>query len=384
MTAPHVLFVNHASAMGGAEFVLLDVVRSSPNASAFLFEEGPLAPALEAKGLTVFISRFGAGLSRVRRDGSLMKALPLAWRLVAITAELARLARKHTLLYANSQKAFVLAAFASMLARRPLVWHLHDIVDATHFGQGQRRLQIALANRFATRVIVPSQAAATAFVAAGGRRDRVEVVPNGIDVDPQARSKADLRKAMGLPDGPLVGVFSRLAPWKGQHILLEALAELPSARCIVVGAPLFGEQAYADSLTALVEKLGLGDRVRFLGHRADVVDLMRAVDVVVHPSVDPEPFGRTLVEAMLAGTPVIATDTGAAPEILEAGAAGTLVSPRDPAALARAIAHVLALPRDVAAKLDYAAARAKTHYGAAKMREAIAAMLGRVAMDAHA
>jgi len=92
---------------------------------------------------------------------------------------------------------------------------------------------------------------------------------------------------------------------------------------------------------------------------------------MVHPSIDPEPFGRTLVEAMLAGVPVIATNAGAAPDILEGGKAGTLVPPNDAPALARAIADVLAKPAALKDQLAYASARAQAQYGVAQMLDKI-------------
>jgi glycosyltransferase involved in cell wall biosynthesis len=378
------MFVNHTSAIAGAELILLDVVRAWRGATAFLFEDGPLNLAMRNKGLDVVLSRFGRGLTGLKRDASLWRAAPLAGRLAGITAEIAGAARRHDVIYANSQKAFVLAAIANAATRRPLVWHLHDIIDGSHFGAGQRRLQVALANRLAARVVVPSEAAASAFAAAGGRADLVEVVANGVDVVRDPRSRDALRRDLGLPAGPLVGVFSRLAPWKGQHVVLDALATLPEVRGIIVGDALFGEQAYAATLRAQAEKLGLAGRVDFLGHRADVPLLMQAVDVMIHPSVAPEPFGRTLVEAMLAGVPVVATDAGAAADILDHGAAGTLVPPGDAAALAAAVAHMLARPDDLAARLDRATARAQDRYGVAAMQDAVAAVIARVAAGARA
>ena len=305
---PRVLFVNHTSTVSGAELVLLDVVGAWRGAAAYLFEDGALNTALRARGIDVITARWGAGLDRVRRDSSLLRALPVAGRLAATQVELAATARRHDVMYANSQKAFVLAAVAAGITRRPLVWHLHDIMDGAHFGAGQRRLQIALANRWASCVVVPSKAASTAFVAAGGKPGLVHVVPNGLDLVRDPASQAELRRQLGLPAGRLFGVFSRLAPWKGQHVALQALAALPDTACVIAGSALFGEQAYEQRLRDLVAELGLIDRVHFLGQRSDVPRLMQAVDAVVHPSVDPEPFGRTLVEAMLLRTPVVATD----------------------------------------------------------------------------
>jgi glycosyltransferase involved in cell wall biosynthesis len=384
MSTERVLFVDHTGQIGGAELILLDVVEGRSRSSAFLFEDGPLRTALAERKLNLVISKWGRGLSQFRRDSSWFAAIPLMARLAAIVAEIARAARSHDVVYANSQKAFVLASIAGLFVRRPLIWHLHDIISADHFGIVQRRTQVLLANARATKVIVPSQAAATAFNEAGGRRDLVEVVPNGLALPLEPRTSAELRRSLDLPTRPLVGVFSRLARWKGQHVLLEALASLPDVGCIIVGDALFGEQAYAAELKQMVLARGLADRVHFLGHRNDVPRLMMAVDAMVHPSIDPEPFGRTLVEAMLARVPVIATNAGAAPDILEEGSAGTLVPPNDPAALARAIATVLAKPATLQSQLAYALARAQTEYSVTRMLDTIDLVIRKVQVGAAA
>jgi glycosyltransferase involved in cell wall biosynthesis len=384
MGSERVLFVDHTGQIGGAELILLDVVAGRENSSAFLFEDGPLAKALAERKLKLIISKWGHGLSQFRRDSKLLAAIPLAGRLIAIVEELALAARSHDIVYANSQKAFVLAAIANLFVRRPLIWHLHDIVSPEHFGAMQRRMQVMLANARATKVIVPSQAAAAAFIKAGGRRELVEIVPNGLALPPEPRTAAELRQSLGLPAGLLVGVFSRLAAWKGQHVLLEALAGLPGVGCIVVGDALFGEQAYAAELKQMVLERGLAGRVHFLGHRSDVPKLMKAVDAMVHPSIDPEPFGRTLVEAMLAGVPVIATNAGAAPDILEGGKAGMLVPPNDAPALARAIAAVLARPEMFAGQLAYASQRAQAQYSVTQMLEAIGLVIRKLQAGAAA
>jgi glycosyltransferase involved in cell wall biosynthesis len=372
---PRVLFVSHTGTMSGAELVLRDAVRPWTDARAFLFEDGALGEALRGLGLETRVARRGAGLSKLRRDASPMRALPMLKRLAAIAVEIFGAARECDVVYANSQKAFLLSALPARLAGRPVIWHLHDILDGAHFGRVQRAVQVRLANACAARVVVPSSAAADAFVRAGGRPSRVTIVPNGLDLDLDPRMPAALRAELGLPAGPLVGVFSRLAPWKGQDVVIDALAALPDVRCIMVGAALFGEDAYAADLRARVAARGLADRVLFLGQRADVPRLMQAVDAVVHPSVDPEPFGRTLVEAMLAGVPVIATEAGASAEILDGGAAGILVPPRRPDRLAAALADLFADPDAAVARTNLARARALSHYGAAAMQRELAQLI---------
>lgn len=368
--------------MSGAELVLRDAVRPWSGSTAFLFEDGALADALGGAGLAIRLARRGTGLSGLRRDASVLTALPKLGRLAGLALEIARAARTCDVVYANSQKAFLLAAIPARLVGRPVIWHLHDILDGAHFGRAQRIVQARLANLCAARVVVPSRAAADAFIRAGGRAARVTVVPNGLDLDRDPRSPGALRADLGLPAGPLVGVFSRLAPWKGQDVVIEALARVPDVRCIVVGAALFGEDAYAARLHALAAERGVADRVLFLGQRSDVPLLMQAVDAVVHSSVDPEPFGRTLVEAMLAGVPVIATDTGASAEILDGGEAGTLVPPRRPDRLAGALAQLLADPEAFAPRTRLARDRALARYGAAGMQQALAALILETAVRA--
>jgi len=379
MSSPRILFVCHTGSISGAELVLLDLVRPWTGQSVFLFEDGPLHQALAGRGLDVTVSSYGHGLNDVRRDSSFAKVLPVIGAMVGITAELVRFARKHDVVYANSQKAFVLAAVAAKFSRRPLIWHLHDIISPDHFGKMQRRVQVLLANHCTSKVVVPSRAAADAFIAEGGREELVAIVPNGLDILPETQSPAELRHELNLPRGPLVGVFSRLAEWKGQHIVLQALAKTPGISCIIAGSALFGEEAYEQRLRQMVRDLGIEDRVDFLGQRSDVPRLMRAVDAVIHPSIDPEPFGRTLVEAMLADVPVIATDAGAASDILEGGKAGTLVPPGDADALARAIGRGMSPSSELQEQIVYAAARARSHYGVAQMLDATSRLIRQAA-----
>src|SRR5262249_39078715 len=140
----------------------------------------------------------------------------------------------------------------------------------------------------------------------------------------------------------------------------------------------FGGIGLLAELKEMVLARGLADRVHFLGHRHDVPKLMMAIDVMVHPSIDPEPFGRTLVEAMLARVPVVATNAGAAPDILEGGKAGTLVPPNDAAALSRAIAGLLARPASLQPQLEYASARAQAQYSVTRMLDTIDLVIRKV------
>ena len=127
-------------------------------------------------------------------------------------------------------------------------------------------------------------------------------------------------------------------------MLAEALIELPEAQALLVGDALFGEQAYRQSLEDALARSGVAKHVRLTGFRSDIPALMQLCDVIVHTSTAPEPFGRVIVEGMLAGRPVIASDAGGAAEIVENEDSGLLIPPGDPTLLAGALRRLLADP----------------------------------------
>ncbi len=371
---PRVLFLNHAGVTGGAELVLLDIARAhAATGTVALLEEGPFRARLEQAGVDVRVIE-GAGLHSVRR-GSAAPSVGAVASVVRTARTIATLARAYDVIYANTQKAFVVACVAGTLARRPVIWHLHDIFGTEHFSRANTRLGIGLGNRIAARVIAVSQATADAFVAHGGRADKVHVVHNGIDPAPfrslDAAGVAAGREALGWRSTPVVGCFSRLAPWKGQHVLLEALPHLPGVRAVFVGGALFGEQAYADALLTRAAELGVADRVEFLGARDDVARLMQLVDVIAHTSVAPEPFARVVMDAMLAGRPLVATATGGTPEIVQDGVSGVLFAPGDARGLASRAARVLGEPAYAVRIAAAGRERATAHFTLDAMLDAV-------------
>jgi glycosyltransferase involved in cell wall biosynthesis len=343
-----VLFVDHSAVLGGGELSLLDISRGFRETSTvLLLSDGPFREVLQEEGVPVRLLGAGASVLSIKRSGggrsptAVASIAGLAWRL-------AQVAREFDVLYANSQKAFVVSALAGGLARRPVIWHLRDILCEAHFGRANIRLVTVLANVFASRVIANSQATANAFLAQRGRAGKIRVVHNGIDArdfvavtDTEAR---EVRIELGVEGRQLVGVFGRFHPWKGQHVAVDVLSRLPDVHALFVGGALFGEHDYVAEIRRRVREAGMEDRVHFLGFRRDLPRLMRAVDVVLHTAQAPEPFGRVIVEGMLATRPVVAADAGGAAEIVRHGSTGLLVPPGDVGAFAEAVAGLLADP----------------------------------------
>lgn len=322
-----------------------------------LLSHGPLVDRLRAIDVDVLVVQLSEGLLSIGKETPLIQRLWASVHLPRIVHRIAALARWADLIYVNSKKALLFGVLAARMAQRPVVWHQRDAMP----GPGtlplrarlSERVLIGLLNRYAARVISVSRASADSFVVAGGKADLPVVIYNGLDPAPYALpvDPVAVRRAAGLPENvPLVGCFGRLTEWKGQAVLLDALTRLPGVHVALVGGAIFGESGYEAALRRQAERLGVAQRVHFLGHRADVPVLMRAVDVVAHTSIEFEPFGRVIVEGMLCERPVVATKTGGVPELVEDGVTGLLVPPKAPAALAAALDRVLT-DRALAARL---------------------------------
>ncbi|MCK6555427.1 glycosyltransferase [Candidatus Binatia bacterium] len=160
------------------------------------------------------------------------------------------------------------------------------------------------------------------------------------------REPGAVRAELGITNGsPCVGVVGNIQEWKGQAVLVEAMARVveavPRARALIIGGVHRAGAQYGDALRARIAELGLGESIAFTGFRRDVPDVMNALDVVAHTSVRAEPFGRVILEAMLLGKPVVATAAGGVPELIADGTTGFLTPPGEPAALAERLIPLL-------------------------------------------
>jgi glycosyltransferase involved in cell wall biosynthesis len=343
-----ILFVDHTAVLGGAELSLLDLACAYRQTSqVLLMSDGVLRLRLENLGVTVKLIEASQKVLELRTSEKLksLKTLRELWQL---SQKLATAAQGFDLIHANSQKAFIVSALARLHGSPKVVWYLHDILTAKHFSSINRRVAVILANNFAARVLVNSEATGKAFVAAGGKENLVSVVYNGFNSEPfdrvSAKEVENLRDSLGIKNNILVGLFSRLSYWKGQHILLQAIEQLPQVHAILVGDALFGEEAYVSYLKTIADKPELKHRVHWLGFRDDIPTLMKACDIITHTSTEPEPFGRVIVEGQLAQKPVIAAAAGGALELIEDGKTGLLFPSGDTVTLSRQIQKLIEDP----------------------------------------
>lgn len=218
--------------------------------------------------------------------------------------------------------------------------------------------------------------------------DKLVVIANGVDsASFRTEKNPALREALNLPrEAKIACMFGRLCFWKGQHVAIEAWSivqqALPEAILAIVGS---GEDEYIARCRKQVQELDLGSTVVFLGHHQEVTDLLAAFDLVVHAScfADPkegtvEAMGRVAIEAMAAACPVVATDAGGLPDIVEDGVTGRLVPPGDPQAMAKAIIAYLSDDRAALAAGRAGRERVRTHFTNDIMTDKIRALYAEV------
>lgn len=361
---PLVVVVDHCGRLSGAEIAIVRLLPSFQRyrAHVILAEDGPLRDSLIEAGVSVEVLPMSPVTRDLRRE-SLARGVPplraaagAAQYVLALRRRLRRLQPR--LVHINSLKSGYYGSVAARLAGVPVLWHARDRVAPDYLPTPAVHLTRWMISGLAAGVVANSEATMVTIRVGTGRRrvHRVIYDPYRAKLPPRPRSGG-----MGF----VVGMVGRLSPWKGQHVLLDAVGqarrEIPGLRVVLVGDALFGEHGYAAELRTRCAAPDLEGVVEMVGFQADVEHVLRGFDVLVHASTVPEPFGQVVVEGMAAGLPVVATDAGGPREIIEGGVTGLLVPPGDPAALAQTLV-TLAKDADRRRRIGAAAAAAAARF----------------------
>lgn len=364
-SAPKVLIVDQGVSFGGSALVGSATVNAMPPGRY----EVHLATALEPdtlRGLPDAASRIHhvakpySYVDQMQRSRARRASLPGVLRRTAGWAGFAlRLARNTgytrrlsawirrdsiALVHLNNGFENLEANLAAVLTGRPVVVHAHGPC-------GTARLTRRLARRGPTCIAI-SMEVGKSLVEAGVPPERVHVLPNPLTLDPapiDAASRAAARGSRGIPEQlRLMAIVGRIVQWKGQMEFLQAAALAmradPGLGAVIIGDVTDAMDAYGDQVRREADRLGISDRVWFSGFIPDPRAVFALVDVLVHSSVLPEPFGLVVTEAMALGIPVVAANAGGPVEILTDGVDGFLVDPRDPAAVAARVNSLFASP----------------------------------------
>jgi len=287
------------------------------------------------------ITSYGGEILRASRWNKARLLIPY----MKYALQVARIFRnKHIdIVHCNSIRSLLMVAPAARMVRIPLIWHLRLNLEIGLWNRVGRRL--------ANRIIVVSDSLRRDFPAGAGLADKFVVVPNGVDPAAFAPSidRFQARGRLGISrEWSVVGMAGSITERKGQLLLLHAAAKVvkvfPRVNFILIGRTNnTHDEEYAAKLRRYVDHMGLGENVRFMGWCSDIPQVLSALDLFVLPSSN-EGLPRSILEAMAAAVPVVATNVGGNAELVVTERTGLLVPPHDPVALASAIEKLLRAP----------------------------------------
>jgi glycosyltransferase involved in cell wall biosynthesis len=337
-TNPRILYVVAGAELGGAEALLLNIVRFHDRTQfepgVCFLRSGPLITVLQQQGVPVWLIPTG----KLRQLGQTSRAI----------AALRRLIRQENvaLVHSSMSWAQIFGGTAAWLATVPNVWYQHTRPDPRSWLD---RLASAIPT---TTIYANSQDTFVRQKQLFTRAKKIQLVYCGVDVDafsPAIRPESSLalRAEYAIPvTAPVVIMPGRLQHWKGQTVFIEAARQViknfPNVYFLIVGDTLFGlEPDYKAALQAQVIDL---PQIIFIGQCHDMAAIYQLADIVVHASLIPEPFGLVIAEAMAMARPVIASNQGGPAEIVIDGKTGYLISPGEPQLLAEKISTLLCQP----------------------------------------
>lgn len=366
MTRLRCLHLHAGNLFGGVERILL-ALATGPQAAAWSFGlafTGQLSEQLSAAGASVRV----LGPARLSRPWTVWRARRRARQLIGES--------QPALVICHSDWSQSVYGPVVRALGLPLVRWLHAPPTGIHW------LERWAARSPPTFVICNSRFTEAAFRAVDAATPSATVYPPVAPPPPPATGRIDLRRALGVPDGTAVILqVGRMERGKGHSVLLDAARRLggrPDWTVWEVGAAQRkDEQVYVGQLALQAIRLGLSERVRFLGGSSDVSSLMAAADLYCQPNVSAESFGISFVEALYAGLPVVTSAIGGAREIVDESC-GVLLPPGDPAALSGALGRLLDDP-DLRKRLGAAGpARARQLCDPTRQLEALGDALSRV------
>lgn len=351
MTMPtSILYVHSSAASYGSDNALHDMIahldRQRFRVWVAVPQDGPLVPRLEALGVTVI----RLPLAVIHRRHSPLFWLRFLARLTASALHLARVIRAQQIALVHSNTSHVLSgALAALVAGVPHLWQIREnTIWRSPLASPMRWLIAATSSR----VVCVSDSVREHLAPSPSLAKRVRVLWDGIDI---ARFNGDIvpgafRASLGLNAAqPLVGLVGRIVSWKGHALFIEAAARVhashPEVRFVIVGEDLTKYcRAFKTALRRRIDELGLEDVVIFTGFRSDIPQVMTDLDVLAMLSESPEAWGLVVLEAMAAGTAVIASSLGGPLDTVRAGETGLLVPVGDLDALVQGLQELIEQP----------------------------------------
>jgi glycosyltransferase involved in cell wall biosynthesis len=354
----NVVLLESAAAMGGVQFSTLYLARrldrSRWHPVVICPAEGDLTRACRDAGVETRVlawPRFWSTSVRIGRNARLPNPFAWIWNALVMLRAVRTLrlfleqAAPDILVTKGLQSHFI-GGLAARSVRVPCVWHVQDLISERTFGIYGRVFAFA-ARRLPQRIITDGQAIKDQLPQS--IHSRVSVVHNGVDTTvfhPNCDGTT-VRQEFGILPGQIViGHAGRITPWKGQHYLIEAFAQIanesPNAVLLLAGSPVFDTDAYERRLRAMAAEFGLRDRIIFAGYRHDLANVLAAMDIFAFTSTEKDTSPLALLSAMATGLPIVAFSIEGVRELFDDDSSVMTVPVGDSRATAEALSALLA------------------------------------------
>ncbi len=372
-----ILFLDHTARWSGGEIALfrfldaLDRTRYEP--VVVLGEPGAFAENLREIAVETIIEPLSTDVGETRKDslgagGLARKMLTAAPALLSYSRRIADHAKKRNcvLIHTNSLKSDIYGAIAARHTKLPLLWHVRDHIAPEYLPPLTVRAMRFMAGRVPKHVLCNSRS--TLFSLFGGDEaaattpgaaKRFTVVGDCVNDSFLAAPRPTLRRTWrtGSDSRPLtIGIVGRLARWKGQHVFLDAAKIVQEKRqavgnniplrFVIAGGALFGEEKYEATVKAQAARDFAPGIIEWRGNVSGIPALLSELDILVHASISPEPFGQVVIEGMAMGLPVVASAGGGVVDIITPGQDGLLTPMGNAATLAQTLLDLLADPEN--------------------------------------
>lgn len=328
----NILILHGSSDLYGASKILLVTVRAiikkGHKPLVVLTEDGPLAEQLKQLGAEVNFIRLGILRRKYKTLPGIINRLQVirnAWQdIKKLISE-----RKIGLVYSNTT-AVLAGAFAARSMGIRHIWHVHEIIESPKW---MYRFLGNLLNRYSDKVIVVSAAVKKSW-SKYVSPDKLELIYNGIDYTPYLQSSGKLRKELGIDEQTvIIGMIGRVHYWKGQEYFLRIASQISKqnndVRFVMIGDAFPGYEYLYEKLDLIIKQENVGHLVYDLGYRTDVAELLAGFDILVLPSILPDPFPTVVLEAMASAKPVAATQHGGALEMVDDTITGVWIPAND-------------------------------------------------------
>jgi glycosyltransferase involved in cell wall biosynthesis len=343
----NVLFLQSSSELYGSGKIILQVLRTYQkeglNPIVVLTGPGPLQGFLEAENIPVYIQNLGILRRKYVNPKGIFNRVQMNLKAYRFLSGLHR-KYQFELVYSNTL-AVIVGAYWAQRNQIPHLWHIHEILPGP---KPLVKLLAKMLDSSTSRPIAVSHAVANHWQPLL-KTAKTEVVPNGIPYDEFLEAKPSLREELKLSkEQVLIGMIGRINPGKGQLYFLEMAEKLAhlstQTHFILVGDPFPGYEPILEEMRKEISAKRLEERISYLGFRSDVPEIMASLDIFVLPSVLPDSFPTVILEAMAAGKPVVATQSGGAAEMVDEGKTGFLIPIADVEKGAKAIERLIVDP----------------------------------------